>query len=325
MLDRNIERIVDDALAGKHLSKDDALQLLKLDPSSAEAAYIRWASITLGREASNNCGQIYAQIGLDASPCPRDCAFCGLASCNSNFTGKAEVPLEDIVSYARTFQDAGIHLVSLMATDVLPFERYLEIVQAVREATDGKLPIMANCGDLTFEQARQLKEHGVSALYHANRLGEGEITRIDPAARVATMEAAKTVGLKLMTAVEPVTGTTPLSLIAERMWEVIAFKPYCAGVGALTVVPGKKASELVPVKRTRTAHYACVMRLAAGTSIPFGTGCGNVLWVDAGTNPRGRTLPTESNLLERDTHNVRKQLQRSGWDVPAQPLKSWFA
>lgn len=324
MLDRSIEHIVDSALEGHVLDDAELLQLLALHEDSPEASYIRWASNMLGRKASANRGQIYAQIGVDANACPFDCSFCTLAACNSAFKGKAEVPLEEIVSYAQTFDQAGVHLISLMATGALRFERYLEIVAAVRGAVNADMPIMANCGDLDLEQMRQLKNAGTQAFYHAKRLGEGKVTRIAPQTRDATMRAAKDAGLQLMTAVEPVSDSTPLEDIVARMREVIALEPYCSGVGALTIVPKTMAQDAVPVSRRRTTHFACVMRLAAGTGIPFGTGCGNVMWVDAGTNPRGRTLPTDAALLQRDTAAARKALQRDDWGVPARPLPEWF-
>ena len=104
-------------------------------------------------------------------------------------------------------------------------------------------------------------------------------------------------------------------------------RPYCAGVGVLTALPDSLAKRqgLVPISRAQGSFFAAIMRLMAGYSIPFGTGGGNVVWVDAGTNPRGRKLPPDEAGLLRDVEQKRKQLRDALWDVPARPLAGWFA
>ena len=324
MLRRAVEQLVDSAIAGTPITQKDAVKLMALPADSAEASYIAWAAWSLGKEASDNTGQIYAQIGLDATPCPEDCAFCDLGATNALGRGRAEVPDDDIVFYARTFDEANVHLISLMATAAYGFDHFCNVVSKVRDAVADDMPLMANIGDVTPEQAATLKELGIQAFYHANRLGEGEITRIRPEARLRTMEAVTNAGLKLMSAVEPVHAQSNPIDIAAHMREVIGLRPYCAGVGALTVVPGTKMASYQPISRRRARYLAAIMRLIAGRSIPFGCGCGNVVWADAGTNPRGRNLSTDPDFLKRDVRRLRKELTRDEWSVPARPLSSWM-
>lgn len=63
-----------------------------------------------------------------------------------------------------------------------------------------------------------------------------------------------------------------------------------------------------------------VMRLLVGEDIPFGTGGANVLWADAGTNPRGRDLACGPDFLRRDVARLRKELSGNGWDAPERPI-----
>lgn len=324
MLDKSVESIVDRAIEGESPCRDEMLMLMGIDVESAEAAYVRWGAEVLGRRASGGVGQIYAQIGLDATPCPENCAFCSLAARNNSSKGRAEVPDDEITHYAGVFDEAGVHLISLMATAAYNFEHFLRIVATVRGAIANDMPLMANIGDITFNQAQQLKAAGIQAIYHAHRLGEGTITGIAPERRLATIASAQKAGLALMTAVEPIYQGIPLEDIADRMLEVIPQKPYCSAVGVLTAVPGTTMANETPYTRRQAAYFASIMRLAAGTSIPFGTGCGNVVWVDAGTNPRGRDLSTDPDFLRRDVRRLRKELARDGWDVPARPLSAWF-
>ena len=324
MLDKSVESIVDRAIEGESPCRDEMLMLMGIDVESAEAAYVRWGAEVLGRRASGGVGQIYAQIGLDATPCPENCAFCSLAARNNSSKGRAEVPDDEITHYAGVFDEAGVHLISLMATAAYNFEHFLRIVATVRGAIANDMPLMANIGDITFNQAQQLKAAGIQAIYHAHRLGEGTITGIAPERRLATSASAQKAGLALMTAVEPIYQGIPLEDIADRMLEVISQKPYCSGVGVLTAVPGTTMANETPYTRRQAAYFASIMRLAAGTSIPFGTGCGNVVWTDAGANPRGRDLSTDPDFLRRDVRRLRKELARDGWDVPARPLSAWF-
>lgn len=324
-MDTRVLDTVERCLAGGMIDVDEAIAFMGYDSLSAEAAHIRWAAETIGRIAAGGIGQIYAQIGVDAGPCPLGCAFCSLAAANRRPGMPAgEVPLERIVGYAQAFDRAGVHLITLMSTGAMRFARYLEIVRAVRAAVSDDMPLMANTADFSREQAAQLKEAGVQAVYHADRLGEGAITGISPERREATIDAVRSVGLAFMSAVEPVQQSDRSEDIAQAMARVIAQRPYCAGVGALTAIPHGR-DELAPISRARGHFLAAIMRLMAGTSIPNGTGSGNVLWVDAGTNPRARDLPVDEAALRRDVARQRKALIGQEWIVPDRPLPGWFA
>lgn len=318
MLDERVLQLVSEALQGRCITAEEARSLFNLDIHSAEAAHIEWAAGQITRKASANTGAIYAQIGIDALPCPANCQFCSFAAKRSKGIdgNRAIVPIEDVAQYARTFDRAGVHLISLMATAALPFDRIIDAVRAVRAVVSSSMPILVNMGDMTYDQALRLKSEGVQMCYHAHRLGEGEITSLNPTDRLQTMQNIKHAGLQLMNAVEPVHNGVPIDTILQRMEEAISFKPFCSGVGALTVVPGTPMERCVPASRKRIAYYAAIMRLMAGTTIPFGTGGKNVLWVDAGTNPRGRRLPIDADRLAQDVARQRKLLEGQEWHVP---------
>ena len=324
MIDREVEALVDSAVAGRTITRDEAVSLLGFGTFTPEAAYVRWGAEQIARAASHGFGQVYAQIGVDANPCPKGCAFCTLSAKNSTWRGPAEVPDAVVADYALTFDQAGAHLVSLMATGGYDFDHFLRLVRTVREAVSPEMPLMVNIGDIDYEQARALKKAGVQAAYHAHRLGEGTITAIEPARRLATFDALRRAGLTLMSAVEPVHEGSDPAEVVDRMFEVVALSPYCAGVGVLTAVPGTAMESYTSLSGKRGAFFAAVMRLVAGASIPFGTGAGNVVWADAGTNPRGRDLPTDPDFLTRDVARLRKELTRQEWRVPERPLPSWF-
>lgn len=321
-----VEDLCERALAGKTPANDELLRLFALETHSAEAAHVCWAAETIARRASGNRAQVYAQIGVDMLYCPMDCAFCTLARRNApdcvlqSDPEELIVPTEEIVGYARVFDDAGVHLISLMATAALPFERYLDIVKAVRAVICDDQVIMVNAGDMSLEQAKRLKDAGAQMAYHAHRLGEGEITRIPAKTRLRTIANIREAGLGFMTAVEPVHAATTADHMLARMHEVAGQHPYCSGVGSLHAVPGTAMADAKPVSKARLKLLASIMRLLVGEDIPFGTGGGNVLWADAGTNPRGRDLSCDPDYLRRDVARLRKELQSMKWDVPARPI-----
>lgn len=208
MIDERVMRIADGALAGKLPTRDDVMHLLKFDAYSVEAAYVCARARELGMRACKGRGFVYAQIGVDENPCPENCRFCSFAASNyqaSEDGEKAsfEVPIGRIVHYAKLFDAEGVDLVSLMATAALDFDRYLDMIRAVKSTVSDRLVIMANTGDLTRSQALALREAGATAAYHAVRLGEGELTDIKPIDRRRTIRYLHAAEIDVMTGVEP--------------------------------------------------------------------------------------------------------------------------
>ena len=324
-MDASVEQVVARAVAGETPTDEELLPLFDLPTHSAEAAHVKWGAEQIARRASNNTGVVYSQIGVDMLPCPMDCGFCTLARRNASADVLAAdveeliVPIDQIVTYARAFDQANVHLISLMATAALPFERYLEIVSAVRDAVQDDQVILANYGDMTLEQAKRLKSAGADLAYHAHRLGEGEVTRIAPERRLQTLTNIRDAGLGVMCGCEPLREGVPHDLILSRMHEALSFDPYCCGVSGLHAVPGTAMADEVPLSRIRLQLYGAIMRLLAGDKLPFGCGGLNSPWADAGTNPRGRDLPTDPDYLRRDVRRLRKELRGREWTVPDRP------
>ena len=177
MLDERVMQIADAALEGEAPSRDDVLYLLGFDGYSVEAAYVCARAREIGVRACGGIGLIEGQIGVDANPCPENCEYCSFAAVNSGIVDNGvgaetsfEVPIDEIVRYARMLDQKGVHLISLMATAGLPFDRYLEMVAAVREAIAPDQIILANTRDLTLAEAQALKAAGADAAYPAGAL-----------------------------------------------------------------------------------------------------------------------------------------------------------
>jgi biotin synthase len=307
---------------GRTLGYDELLALLATPATGADADRIRDAACALTRHASGNRGQVFAQIGLDALPCPADCRYCSFAARNTALEARDELSLDEVVGYARVFDAAGIHLISLMVTAAYRFDRYLQVIAAVRAAIRPTTPLLANAADLTREQAERLRAAGADVVYHAVRLREGRITDIAPERRRQTIANVRAAGLRLMTGVEPLFEELEPSEIADRIFETLDMGAVCTGVCPLVLVPGSRMAHLTPPSDERRHLIGALYRLAVGTRVPFGMG--GLSWVDAGTNPRGRHLSKDAAELAGQVEDKRRELVRDGWELPATAPAEWF-
>ncbi len=312
-MDSKLVNIVDSAMQGNKPNADELAFLCAIDPLSAESFYLRWASRDLTMRASNNQAAVFAQIGLDANPCDGDCTFCSFAKSNSSWTSALEISIEQIVEYACTFDELGIHLISLMSTCSYGIDRYLDVVEAVRKHVSDDLSLMANIDDFDLETAILLRDVGVDTVYHAPRLGEGQITRIPLEKRFATLDACREAGLKICTGVEPLRPDLDPREIAERILQILKYEPVLAGTCSLVPVPGSAWEGSCTTKLPAREVVGGALRLAAGTDVVYGNM--NVAWVNAGTRPRGVKMVDASTLAANFTA-AKSKLEDAGWEVP---------
>ena len=81
----NVNEIIQRAYAGQEITKEECIELLKLDDHSPEAFSIRAAATNIVRQRNGNAGYIFAQIGLSCSPCNGNCSFCSFAKDHTSF------------------------------------------------------------------------------------------------------------------------------------------------------------------------------------------------------------------------------------------------
>ena len=317
MIDERAMQIVDNAVAGNAPNRSDILHMLRFDAYSVEAAYACARAREVGMKACGGRGRVFAQIGVDENPCPEDCRFCAFAASNTlpgdiaDPEASLEVPIGRIVHYARLFDGAGVDLISLMSTSALDFDRYLDMVRAVK-ASVSHTPIMANTSDLTMEQAHALREAGVEYAYHSVRLGEGELTGIKPIDRRRTIRHLRAAGIRLMTGVEPIwDGIDPL-VLSERIIDVPDFDPFCIDACGYTSLPHDGAGSRRPAKTGMVRYVGALTRLACGEKAAIG-GIGGVAWVDAGTDPRNGAYGSDDATLLKQVEEARERLVLDGF------------
>ena len=318
--------IADAAVAGSAPTRDDVVYLLGFAGNTVESAYVETRAREIAFAASEGIATIHAQIGVDANPCPENCQYCSFAAVNAGVCkDAAELSIDAVVASARIFDDLNVHLISLMSTAGLDFDRYLAMVAAVREAVRPDMPILANTRDVTLEEARALKAAGATAAYHAVRIGEGTYTDIDPECRRASIANIRAAGLALMSGVEPVWLGVDVDELADRICEIPGFDSYCTGACGLTSVAGTALADagIEPAQKGFVRYIGSIVRLVVGYDVRFG-GCGGCIWVDAGTDPRNRGYGSNAEVIAKNVHRARHDLIFDGWTVPERADMRWY-
>lgn len=325
--------IVEKGLEGNGLSDQEMTQLYSVDPRSRVAAYIRWAGGKLQYELANGFAEVHAQIGLNGTPCPKNCKFCSFAICNGLRHKKLEMPKEDVVEYAKIYEESGANAILLLATASYQFEKVLEMAAAVREVISPDMPLLTNTEDVTLEQARQLKAVGVNGAYHAVRMREGTDTEIPEEERLKTFAALRDAGLSISTCVEPVGPEHTPEELTYYSRLCMASGANSAGVGRRVTVPGTMVEDRGMISDLENARNVAVYRLAAGrepmlncaaaTSLSAAAGA-NLAWAEVGTNPRDTVERTERGGRGTNIEYNQKMFRAAGYEVLEGPSQGWI-
>lgn len=303
-MDREVARIINKALDGSDLNEKEAVELLKWDDLSDEAAQIRLA----GRRFSDELlpqAEIHGQIGLNTGLCPADCKFCSFAASNKVFTNPTEETKETVIEYTKLLEDAGANAVYLMATARYDQEQFLEYGRAAAGALTKGTPLIANVGDFDYDYALELKKAGFVGVYHVIRMGEGEFTRILVERRWKTIHAAQEAGLLLGSCVEPVGPEHSLEEIVEKTLITREMGARFSGAMRRTPIPTSELAVHGAVSYARMSTIVAAVSLITGTSIPGNCthepnqlaafNGANLLWAEVGSNPRDTEGKTEEN------------------------------
>jgi biotin synthase len=221
-----------------------------------------------------------------------------------------------------------------MSTADYSFEKFIDISHEIRRSLRPETRLIANVGDFTKEQAKQLQDTGFSGIYHAVRLGEGRDTTIKVETRLKTFRHAREVGLALGTCVEPVGNEHSVEELVEKTIITRDAKPVYSGSARRIPIANTKLAKYGIVSEAKMAHILAVVRLALGYDIPgncthepnvIGAAAGaNLLWAETGSNPRDTEKETEGKrgMTVKDCIGV---LEEAEWKVLRGPSKFYGA
>jgi len=309
-------------------SRDELRFLLGLPHRSHEAGTVMAAARELTRQACANRGEIYVQIGLNVSPCPRNCMFCSFAQCNGVFETGSELDIADVVDRAVRGEAAGANAIYLMGTGDYPMGRFVEVAREVRRQLRPDTPLVANVGDLSESWARRLVDAGICGIYHAVRMGEGVDTGIEVRRRLRTFAVARAAGLQLATCVEPVGPEHGTDELIEKIEIHRDAAPVFSGAMRRIPIPGTTMAARGQISELRLAYLVAVVRLAMGRTVigncthepnVLGAAAGaNLFWAEIGPNPRDVDLRTEDGR-GLDVARCRTMLEEADYEVLVGP------
>ncbi len=298
-----IKQICDKALGGSLLSTNEIRELFVVPSISEESYHIQWASRFISKKAG--IAEIHGQVGVNTAACPCNCRFCSFAAANGNFKKNQVLDLEYIIQQCLQLQEQGANAIYLMATANMNFAEFLNIAGEVRLKLEPESIMIANVRDFDYYEALALKDAGFTGIYHALRLGEGKVTRISPGKRLETIQAAKKVGLKVGTCVEPVGPEHSLDELVEKTIIAREIEPVFSGAARRISIPGSNLEQYGMASEASMAHILAVVRLAMGPGVsgncthepntPGAIAGANLFWAEAGFNPRDTVEKTEVN------------------------------
>lgn len=193
----DMQRILTKVDSDELLTREDAVTLLRIDNYS-EGFYTLLAKANeLSRKEYGDKGYVFAQIGLNSSPCPGNCKFCSLAYNNFVVEKETEKTREEVLDETKQAVEEGVDALFLMTTADYDFEKYLEISREVKKLLPEDTMFIANIGDFDETGAKKLKEAGFTGAYHIVRLNEGIDTNLPVEQRERTLDAIQKAGLEL--------------------------------------------------------------------------------------------------------------------------------
>jgi biotin synthase len=298
------ESIINNVFDGCGPGKEECVYLLGFEPHSLESTHMMTIANDICRRRMGNTGIIYTQIGIDVAPCSANCQFCSFAEKHFNLQQK-RMDMQEISKCVHSLADPGdLYGVFLMTIHAFDMDYLLEAVKVTRAALPPYAPIWVNVGDISVEEARQLKDAGVEGAYHALRLREGEDTNLDPKQRLKTFDAIQETGLSLYTCCEPIGPEHSAQEIVDRVFLGLEYGPIQLSAMRRAFVPGLPITERGQISHLRLAQITAVLTLIS-VSYPqivtvachepnlLGLTAGsNITAVEIGANPRDEVTET---------------------------------
>ncbi len=327
-----IDYLLAKAREDERLTQKEIQHLLSYEPYSDAACRMIGVASELSRKLQDNEAEIHGQLALNLSPCPEECKFCSFAASNGVFSNSSELSIEEAVAMAKSFEEGGCHAILAMTTANFPYAKVAPYLPALRAALKPHTPLILNVGDNCADHADEIKQAGVSGVYHALRLGEGEDTGIPPEQRRSSIEKFLAAGLQVGTCIEPIGPEHNNREIAELICYTASINPVFSGAARRIPIPDTPMGVMGTIPEVRQAQIVAITRLA----MPHSTlancthepctlaalGGASFFWAEMGANPRDIVEHTEKGRA----HNVEELIEilwESGWNIDQGKSRIW--
>ncbi len=326
----NLHDILKKSQNAEMVSREEIISMLALPPNSIDTFIIMAQASRISREVSNTRAEIHAQLAVNLAPCPRDCLFCSFAAANNIFRTSATIDPAEAAAQARQFEEYGANAIYVMATATFDMGQFIETACEIRRSLRTDTVMIANVGDEFAAKAASLVEAGFHGVYHALRLREGIDTTIEPAQRIKSIKAFQEAGLIVGTCIEPIGPEHTNEELAEMILFTASLYPAFSGAARRIPIPGTALAERGKISELRMAQIVAVTRLAMPRSVlgncshEPGTvpiiGGANLLWAEAGANPRDITEKTEEGR-GHSVPEIRELFQEVEWPTLEGPSR----
>ena len=250
------------------LTHDQIVQLLSIEPESAEWSALGVAARRAAHTLTGDRAYLWGAIGVDFAPCSMNCDFCSLGEKWGIVRETRSYDARETVAQVREYAEAGVRWIVLRTTEFYLQDALGDMIRTIRAEVPGDYEIGLNIGEFDLAKANWLAECGVDFIYHSLRLGEGKDTRFDPKVRLSTLQAVKDSPLKLVFLVEPVGIEHTNEEIADLILLTAQYGAIVSGSMARIPVAGTPLGIHPQVSDARMAQIIAVTRLACGSCVP---------------------------------------------------------
>lgn len=298
-----MKKLLEKAQNGAELTRGDALELLSIRTGSPEYYELISTADAESRLRFGGYGTIFAQIGIEASPCPANCGFCSLAEDVFKKENSFVLPVETAVKMAAELVRQCVDELFLMTTANFPKEDFIDYAKEIKKAIPSDMRFVANVGDFGPEYAEELKRAGFTGVYHIRRLGEGRDTQLAPEQRIKTLDAVKQAGLELYYCVEPIGPEHSREEIVEEIFRAKEYPVEVMAVMKRVCVPGTKLFSRGEISAAELAKICAVTELCVKPKRAMGVhepdelclmSGANQIYAEVSVNPRDLSLATET-------------------------------
>lgn len=160
------------------------------------------------------------------------------------------------------FAVGGARGVFLMTMHRFGFEWFLNLCVTLRQQIPSELEILANVGDITLSQLKELSAVGVNGAYHTCRLREGDDSFMKPADCHANIERIIEAGLEWYNLCEPIGPEHTPEELAEQIWLGVDLPCKQHGSMQRFPVPGSPLYHYGQISLVRLGQIVAVIALA---------------------------------------------------------------
>ena len=262
-MDGRVESLCEKAIVTGALSESECIEMLGFDELSEEADKVISTAYRAVRSRTGNACSLGAQIGVITGPCIADCGFCGFAASTTDadeYVMPARV-LRGYLEYLTRYDD--LESVSLMTIHNFDFEDLMDAVDIAVETVPGHVAVCVNTGDVTAEEARELRDAGVRRAYHSLRIDEGDDTLLNPLDRFNTIGVLNSAGMETVSCVEPIGPEHPIEDIVSRFFGARRMGCGSCSVGRRVSVPGTRMQHMGEISPRRLEQIRSVLMLSS--------------------------------------------------------------